>query len=144
MVALRFEEGGSFLKFIHVSYTGKTGKPVGLFGACWHLKQAGELSDKEVQLLEDMDAWYDEHLPNPPFYDDGNPQKAITWFKDTPKARQLAERLSHLTRLLDKYEVPYTESQTSDPSTIIYEDEYQVAVADSPSEALGLLELSAD
>ena len=115
---------------IHVSYTGKTGKLVGIFGACWHLKQAGKLLAEEIQLLEDIDAWYDEYLPNPAFYDDGNPQKAITWFKDTPDARQLAERLSQLTQLLDKYEVPYKESRTSDPGAIIYEDEYQVAVTD--------------
>ena len=31
-----------------VRYSGKTGKPVGIFGACWHLWRRGLLSDEIV------------------------------------------------------------------------------------------------
>ncbi len=113
---------------IHVTYTGKTGKPVGVFGACHHLKKAGCLTDEEQRLHQEIVAWYEENLPNPPFYKDGNPQKAVTWFKDTPQTRELARRLDALTALLDKYEVQWTLSHTTEPGTIIYEDDYQVAV----------------
>ena len=34
---------------IHVTYKGKTGKPVGLFGACNHLKRAGKLTPTDVR-----------------------------------------------------------------------------------------------
>lgn len=62
---------------IHVTYCGKTGKPVGIFGACHHLKRAGRLTPEEAKLFEETDTWYIEALPEPPFYKDGNPQKAI-------------------------------------------------------------------
>lgn len=112
---------------IHATYTGLTGKPVGIFGACHHLKRAGRLTPEEAKLFEETDDWYLEHLPEPPFYKDGNPQKAITWFKDTPAVHELAAKLDPLIALLRKYEVEYAVSRTSDPGIVIYEDEFQVA-----------------
>ena len=32
-------------------------------------------------MFEDIDGWFDVHLPTPPFYVDGNKSGAITWFK---------------------------------------------------------------
>lgn len=113
---------------IHVTYTGKTGKPVGIFGACHHLKRAGKLSPEEAKVFEDIDAWYTEVLPEPPFYKDGNPRKAITWFKDTDEVRSLVQKLNPLVDLLTKYGVEHTTSRTADPGEIIYEDAFQVAV----------------
>ena len=113
---------------IHVTYSGKTGKPVGIFGACHHLKRAGRLTPEEVKLFEDTDAWYIQALPEPPFYRDGNPQKAITWFKDTEEVRRLVEHLNPLIDLLRKCGVDHKISRTSSPGEIIYEDSYQVAV----------------
>jgi hypothetical protein len=113
---------------IHVTYCGKTGKPVGIFGACHHLKRAGRLTPEEAKLFEDTDAWYMEALPEPPFYKDGNPQKAIVWFKDTEEVRELVRRLDPLVDLLKKYNVEHKTSWTINPGEVIYEDEYQVAV----------------
>ena len=113
---------------IHVSYCGTTGKPVGVFGACHHLKRAGRLSPEEVKLFEDIDEWYRGALPEPPFYEDGNPQKAVTWFKDTPEVRELAARLDALVDLLRKHGVECRVSRSADPGRIIYEDRSQIAV----------------
>ncbi|MDX9979174.1 MAG: hypothetical protein RBU25_03905 [Lentisphaeria bacterium] len=113
---------------IHATYCGRTGKPVGIFGACHHLKRAGRLTPEEAALFEEIDTWYTEVLPEPPFYKDGNPRKAIVWFKDTQEVRQLALRLDPLVGLLDKYGVANQVSRTTTPGTIIYEDQYQVAV----------------
>ncbi len=112
---------------IHVTYAGKTGKPVGLFGACHHLKRAGKLTSDEAKLFEEIDEWYTRRLPEPPFYSAGNPRKAITWFKDTPKVRALTEGLSPLISLLEKHDVAYEISRTANPGEVIYEDEFQVA-----------------
>jgi len=43
---------------IHVTYSRKTGKPVGIFGASHHLKRAEKSTPEEVKLFEDIDAWY--------------------------------------------------------------------------------------
>ena len=110
-----------------MTYCGKTGMPVGIFGACHHLKRAGKLSLEEVQLFEEIDAWYTERLPEPPFYRDGNPQKAITWFKDTETVRELVQDLDPLIALLEKHGVNHLTTRETEPGMIIYEDEFQIA-----------------
>jgi hypothetical protein len=112
---------------VQVRYSGKTGKPVGIFVAVYHLMNAGALSEEETQRYKDIEAWFEECLPNPPFYDDGNPDKAITYFKNNTTSHML-ERVMPLMGLLDKYEVPYDVVYTNYPGKIIYEDDFQVAV----------------
>jgi hypothetical protein len=117
------------MKFLRVQvrYSGKTGKPVGIFGAVYHLMNAGALSDEETKLYKDIEAWFEEYLPNPPFYEDGNPDKAITYFKNN-RTTHMLEKLMPLLGLLDKYQVPYDVVYTNYPGSIIYEDDFQVAV----------------
>ena len=112
---------------IHTTYIHwRTGKPVGIFGACHHLKQRGWLNDDEIRLFEELDAWFIEHLPEPAYYRDGNPQKAVTWFKSS--AVDMVERCKPMIELLDKYCIEYRISHSDNPGKIIYEDEFQVAV----------------
>ena len=112
---------------IQVRYSGKTGKPVGIFGAVYLLMNAGALLETEIKTYKEIEAWFEEYLPNPPFYDDGNPDKAITYFRNNKTAHML-EKLMPLLGLLDKYEVPYDVVYTNYPGKIIYEDAFQVAV----------------
>lgn len=108
-------------------YSGKTGKPVGIFGACWHLLREERLTDKEAATFLDIEDWFREHLPEPPFYEQGNPDKAITWFK-RDSTEHMLRKLQPLVDLLEKYEVDHDFVLTNYPGTIIYEDEYQVGV----------------
>lgn len=70
--------------------------------------------------LDHVDAWYTKHLPEPPFYKEGNPLNAVTWFKDTAEVRQLVE-------LLKRYRDDYTVTRSADPGQVVYEDDYQIA-----------------
>lgn len=114
---------------IQTRYCGKTGKPVGIFGACWHLMRGTMrtdcLNDQERKLFLNIEEWFNEHLPNPPFYNDGNTIKAITWFK-TVNCKKMVMELEPLMELLDKYSVMYDVVFTNHVGTIVYEDEYQV------------------
>ena len=112
---------------VQVRYSGKTGKPVGIFAAVCHLQDAGKLTETEKKLYADIEAWFEEHLPNPPFYENGNPDQAITFFKNN-KTVHMLEKLLPLLQLLDKNTVPYDVVYTNFPGKIIYEDDYQVAV----------------
>jgi hypothetical protein len=71
--------------------------------------------------------WFKVHLPNPPFYDDGNTAGAITWFKRS-STEELRQRLHPLCHVLNKYGVLWHAAESADPGTIIYEDEFQVGV----------------
>jgi hypothetical protein len=114
-----------YLRF-QVRYSGKLGLPVGIFGACHHLMRAGRLSPEETELFLRVDGWFDEQLPHPPFYADGNSIRAITWFK--PTATELIAALSPLRALLEKYEVVYDIVESEDPGIIVYEDAFQIGV----------------
>jgi len=116
---------------IQARYCGKTGKPVGIFGACWHLMEGrmrkDRLNEEEKALYLKIREWFEENLPNPPFYEDGNTIKAITWFK-REKTEDMIDRLKPLIELLEKYNVEYDIVFSDNVGKIIYEDDYQVAV----------------
>jgi hypothetical protein len=110
---------------IQVTYNSSvTGKPYGIFGAVPHLQQQGRLSEAEAQTLTEIRMWFEEHLPNPPFYDDGNPLRTLTWFKVS--ATHMIERLSPLREILERHGVVVQAVTTANPGLIVYEDPYQV------------------
>ena len=112
-------------------YTGKTGKPVGIFGLCHHVVYNKYYNYKATaedrKKFENIDKWFDDNLPNPPFYNDGNPDNCITWFK-TESTNHMLEKIRPLMEILDKYHVPHDIVFTDYLEKIVYEDEYQVAV----------------
>ena len=111
---------------VQVYYSGKLGYPVGIFGACHHLRRAKRLSPEDDKLFGDVDSWFDRQLPIPPFYEDGNSLRAITWFKET--SIELLAALTPLEDLLRRHAVDHHTVCTEDPGDIVYEDQYQVGV----------------
>ena len=108
----------------------RTGKPCGIFAAVHRLQRDGKLNEEEKNMYYDIDqVWFQENLPNPPFYDDDNPGKPITWFKTDTTAHML-EKLQPLMDMMDKNNMPYDVVYTNFPGKIVYEDEYQIAVFD--------------
>ena len=107
-----------------------TGKPVGVFAAVHRLQRDGKLSEEEKETYFNIDqVWFEENLPNPPFYNDNEPGKPITWFKTATTAHML-EKLEPLIDMMDKYDMPYDVVYTNFVGKIVYEDDYQVAVLD--------------
>jgi hypothetical protein len=110
---------------LQASYRGRLGVEVGIFVAVDHLRRADRLTEDEEELYFDVDDWFTVHLPNPPFYEDGNTVGAVTWFK-TSSTGEMRRRLEPLCHILDKYGVTWTLAESEDPGTIIYEDGFQV------------------
>ncbi|MCD4670477.1 MAG: hypothetical protein K8S14_08525 [Actinomycetia bacterium] len=84
------------------------------------------LSPENDALFQRIDDWFIEHLPDPPFYKAGNPDKAITWFK-IAATEEMLQRLSPLVAILDKHGIAYDYVKTDNPGRAIYEDAFQVA-----------------
>ncbi|QHQ62002.1 hypothetical protein Ana3638_15420 [Anaerocolumna sedimenticola] len=118
----------------HVNYDSpKTGQPVGLFVAVWHL--VGKcLTEEETQEYWKNRKYFEEALPIPPFYSDGNTIGAVTWFKNNDKTSKLVNKLEFYFRMLKKYNVSVEVTETDSPGKIIYEDDYQVGVVASDIE----------
>ena len=109
----------------------KTKKPVGIFVLTWRRVRDGIYSDEDKNIYFEVDKWFKENLPEPPFYGDNNdnPLGATTWFK-TNNSIIMLEHIKPLLDLLDKYNVPYEIAYSDNPGKIIYEDDYQVGVID--------------
>ena len=112
---------------LQATYRGRLGVEVGIFVAVDHLRRADRLTSEEEELYFDIDDWFKAELPNPSFYADGNTAQAITWFKKSSSVEML-ERLEPLCLILDKYGVSWVAAESTDPGTVIYEDQFQVGV----------------
>ena len=109
----------------------KTKKPVGVFVLTWRRVRDGIYSEEDKNIYLEVDKWFKDNLPEPPFYGDNNdnPLGATTWFKINNSSIML-EYIKPLLDLLDKYNVPYEIAYSDNPGKIIYEDDYQIGVID--------------
>ena len=121
----------STLKYVRIQgreIAYQTGMPVGIFAAVHRLQETDILTDEEKAIYREIDdVWFQENLPNPPFYADDKPGKPITWFKTTT-AGFMIKKLQPLLEMLGKYSKPYDIVYTNFPGRVVYEDEWQVAV----------------
>lgn len=81
---------------------------------------------EEAQYL-DIDDWFQEHLPNPDFYGDGNSIGAITWFK-SPLPDDMSSRVDILRSILAAHNVEHDMIGSDNPGDLIYEDAFQIGV----------------
>lgn len=99
--------------------------PKGIFGMCWRLIMDGKMSTEDEDTFKGIDEWFKEKLPEPEPCKNG--EKVITFFK-TNTTSDMLEVLEPAMHLLDKYEHAYDVIYTNYVGTIIYEDDWQVAV----------------
>ena len=100
--------------------------PKGVFSLCWNLIRDQVLTQEEEQLFISVDKWFKENLPEPEPC--RNHETVITFFK-CGSTGHMAEKLEPAIRLLDKYQKPYDVVYTNFVGTIVYEDDWQVAVS---------------
>ena len=106
-----------------------TKQPRGIFTTVGKLVDAGVLSEAETEEYWNNRRYFEDVLPVPPFYDQGNPDGAITWFKDTPEGNRIWEEMTFYRNMAAKYGVQLYLSECTDiPGEIIYEDTFQIAV----------------
>jgi hypothetical protein len=110
---------------LHTDYRGRLEVEVDVFVAVDHLRRADLLSVADEETYFDVDDWFNLNLPNPPFHDDGNSIRAVTWFKRSTTASMLA-RLEPLQQILAKHGVDCHLAESYDPGHIVYEDRFQV------------------
>ncbi len=106
-----------------------TQQPRGIFTAIGKLVDAGILSEEETEEYWKNRAYFEKVLPVPPFYEEGNPDKAITWFKDTPEGNQIYSEMTFYREMARKYGTQLYMSECDEiHGEIIYEDDFQIAI----------------
>lgn len=114
----------------------KTGLPVGIFVAVWRLVEAKKLTAEEEKLYWENRSYFEKVLPVPPYYEKGNPDGAVTWFKDTEQGNDIYRQMDFYRKMLKKYGVKFYKSSTQRiPGRVIYEDVFQIAVVGQNSES---------
>lgn len=106
-----------------------TQQPRGIFTAIGKLVDAGILSGEETAEYWKNRAYFEKVLPVPPFYGEGNPDKAVTWFKDTLKGNRIYSEMTFYREMAGKYGTQLYMSECDEiPGEIIYEDDFQIAI----------------
>ena len=109
-----------------------TQRPRGLFTAIGKLVDQNKLTQKEVDEYWKNRHWFENNLPVPPFYDDGNTIRAITWYKNTEAGMGMFQKMDFYFSMAEKYEQPLYITQTDiSPGKIVYEDDFQIGVVES-------------
>ncbi len=109
-----------------------TGLPRGLFTVVGKLVDSKTLNEGEIEEYWKNRHWFEAHLPVPPFYEDGNTIRAVTWYKYNDPALDMFVKMSFYFAMARKYGLTLLLTRTDIiPGHIIYEDEYQVGVVDS-------------
>jgi hypothetical protein len=104
-----------------------TNQPYGIFIAVWHLIRDKKVSEQDESAYWDARKWFESHLPIPPYYGNGNPDKAITWFKESAMEGLIVEKLALYKNLAGKYGTSIHLISSDSPGQVIYEDEFQIA-----------------
>lgn len=109
-----------------------TKQPRGIFTAIWKLVEEKTTNEEETKEYWENRKYFEEVLPVPPFYEAGNTQGAVTWFKDTPEGNRIWEKMTFYRKMAEKYGLKlYISERTELPGEVIYEDAFQVAVINS-------------
>ncbi len=114
-----------------------TGQPRGIFVAIWKLVEAKLLTEEETKEYWKNREYFEKNLPVPPYYAKGNPNKAVTWFKDTREGNKIYNQMSFYREMAKKYNVDLYRSECDFvPGEIVYEDEFQIAVKNCVTEGI--------
>lgn len=109
-----------------------TQQPRGIFTAVGKLVDAKVLTENEISEYWKNRKYFEEVLPVPPFYEDGNTQHATTWFKDTPQGKDIWRQMDFYRAMCAKYNVKLFLTETDElPGEVIYEDDFQIAVVNT-------------
>ena len=119
-----------------------TKQPRGIFTAVWRLIDAGVTTEEETAEYWRNRKYFEEVLPLPPYYEAGNPEGAVTWFKDTEKGNEIWQQMSFYREIGDKYGLKFYISECLEiPGEVVYEDNFQIAVKNQPEGLIVLTRL---
>ena len=86
----------------------------------------GRMQPEDEKTFRGIDSWFRKNLPEPEQCKNG--EKVITFFK-CETTEEMQKKLEPAIALLDKYDRPYDVVYTNFVGTIVYEDDWQIAVS---------------
>lgn len=117
-----------YIRFQSLEESPYTCEKYGIYVAVWHLIRDKKVTQEEEAEYWKHRAWFEKNLPIPPFYEAGNQERAITWFKKDALTVEMKNHLLFYFELAKKYDITIVENTTDSLADIIYEDMFQVAM----------------
>lgn len=118
-----------FIRFVIEDIDRDSGRRQGLFQAAKALRDAGLLTGVDHERLENIRAWFNEHLERPArLAVSSRPHskaQAISWYRDT--ATQHIAKMREFQEVLERYGLAVQMVKAKRLGYILYEDEFQVA-----------------
>lgn len=114
-----------------------TQQPRGIFTAIGKMVDLKILTIEEEKEYWKNREYFEEVLPVPPFYDQGNLDKATTWFKDNEKGNGIYRQMDFYRSMAAKYGLELYRSECEQlPGDVIYEDDFQIAIINTRQELI--------
>lgn len=106
-----------------------TQQPRGIFTTVWNLVDRKTLTEEEEKEYWKNREYFEEVLPVPPFYEQGNPDHAATWFKNGKEGNDIWKQMTFYRDMCQKYGVRLYLTETDElPGELVYEDAFQIAI----------------
>jgi hypothetical protein len=119
----------TYVRFVTVTIDWHSGRRQGVFQAAAVLVEANVLNDYELEELQNLRKWFNEHLNKPDRFSRSTrsnaARKAISWYKSS--ATQYITRMRSMCRILNDHDVPTEMLASARPGYIVFEDEHQIA-----------------
>ena len=112
------------IRFSTLATDSGSGRAGGVLVAAHTLRDDGDLSAQDHEELRSALSWFNDHLPVPEALADPEHRRAISWFK--PGAAEAIQRMWQLKTMLDLHGHHVDVLRTSDPGTVVYQDDWQV------------------
>ena len=112
------------IRFTTLATDSDSGHTSGILVSAHDLRDNGELTVNEHSELRVSLVWFNENLTVPGILKSKEHRRAISWFK--PAAVEAIQRMWHLKGILELHGLYIEVLRTSDPGSIVYEDEWQI------------------
>jgi hypothetical protein len=113
-----------FLRFTTDEVHAESRQPVGIFHAVRYLRDDGLLTDKQLEIANEVFDWLYDHLDAPDEHIlEVNPE-AVSWFRAT--ATDHIVQAKRLIPILEDHGYQVTSVMLRDPGSIVYADPAQV------------------
>ncbi len=112
------------IRFSILATDSDSGCAGGALVAAHTLRDDGDLSAQEHETLRTALAWLNNHLPVPTALANPEHRRTISWLK--PAADEAIRRMWRLKTLRDLHGHHVNVLRTSDPATVMYQDDWQV------------------
>lgn len=112
------------IRFTTLATDTDSGHTAGILVSAHDLRDNGDLTVNEHSDLRACLVWFNENLTVPGILESNEHRRAISWCK--PAALEAIQRMWHLKGVLELHGIHIEVIRTSDPGSIVYEDEWQI------------------